>query len=55
MTQAEIRSLEHAGRSTMVWSHDVYEQPAHFADVARALLPAALILAATAALLVALL
>lgn len=55
MTQAEIRTLENAGRSTMVWANDVYDQPAHFGDIARALLPAALILAASVTLLVALL
>ena len=55
MTQAEIRALEHAGRSTAVWSHDVYDSAPHFGDVARALLPAAFILMTAAALLVALL
>lgn len=55
MKQAEIRALEHAGRSTMVWTGDVYDDAAHFGDVVRALLPAALILAAATALLLALL
>jgi hypothetical protein len=39
----------------MTWSDDAYSAPTHFGDVARALLPAALILAAATALLVALL
>ncbi|WP_160194693.1 hypothetical protein [Devosia riboflavina] len=55
MTQAEIRALEHAGRSTAVWSNEVYDISPHFGDVARALFPAALILATATALLVALL
>lgn len=55
MKQAEIRAIEHAGRSTMVWASDVYDDSAHFGDVARALLPAALILAAATTLLLALL
>lgn len=55
MKQAEIRVLDHAGRSTAVWASDVYDDSGRFVDVARALLPAALILAAATALLVALL
>lgn len=55
MKQAEIRAIEHAGRSAMVWASDVYDDSAHVGDVARALLPAALILAAATALLLALL
>lgn len=55
MKQAEIRAIEHAGRSTMVWSGDAYEGPAPLGEVARALLPAALILAVATALLLALL
>ena len=53
MTQAEIRALENAGRSTMVWSTEAYGGSTHFGEIARALLPATLILAAAAALLVA--
>lgn len=55
MTQAEIRAIEHAGRSTIAWPQDAYDDSPHFGAVARALLPAALILAAATALLVALL
>lgn len=55
MTQAEIRALEHASRSTAVWSNEVYDSSPHFGEVIRALLPAALILATATALLVALL
>ena len=55
MTQAEIRALEHAGRSTAVWSNEVYDTSPHFGEIARALFPAALILATAAALIVALL
>ena len=55
MTQAEIRALEHAGRSTAVWNNEVYANSPHFGEVARALFPAALILATATALLVALL
>ncbi|MBN9335587.1 hypothetical protein [Devosia sp.] len=55
MKQAGIQTFKHAGRSTMTWSDDAYSAPTHLGDVARALLPAALILAAATALLVALL
>lgn len=55
MSHAQIRSLEDAGRATGVWSSDVYDTRPRFAEVAMALLPASLILAAAAALLVALL
>lgn len=54
MTQAEISALEHAGRSSAVWS-DVYDSTPHFGEVAKALLPAAFILTVATALLVALL
>ena len=53
MTQAEIRALENAGRSTMVWPNEAYEETSHTGDVFRALIPAAFILAAAAALMVA--
>mgnify|MGYP000958511762 CR=1 FL=1 len=55
MTHAEIKSLEDAGRSTMVWSSDIYDGASHYGDVARALIPAMVILATVAALLLALL
>ncbi|MDV3250029.1 hypothetical protein DevBK_01655 [Devosia sp. BK] len=54
MTQAEIRALEHAGRSSMAWPNEGYDEPSHANDVFRALIPAAFILAAAAALMVAL-
>ena len=55
MNQVDIRNLENAGRSTMVWSSDVYDDSARFGDVGRALLPALLILATATALLVSIL
>jgi hypothetical protein len=55
MTHAEIKSIEDAGRSTMVWSNEVYDSSNQFADIARALIPALLILTAATALLLALL
>jgi len=55
MTQAEIRALENAGRSTMVWPNDAYDESNHSGDIFRALIPAAFILAAAAALMVAIL
>jgi hypothetical protein len=55
MSHAEIRSLEDAGRATAVWSSDTFDTRPRVAEVAMALLPASLILAAATALLVALL
>lgn len=55
MTHAEIKAIEDAGRSTMVWSSDSYDGASHFGDVAKALIPALFILAAATALLLALL
>jgi hypothetical protein len=55
MTQAEIRALENAARSSMGWAPEAYDGSTHFGEVARALVPATLILTAAAALLVALL
>jgi hypothetical protein len=55
MNQADIRAIEHAGRSTMVWDNDVYDDNSGPGNLARALLPAAFILAVATALLVALL
>lgn len=54
MTQAEIKSIEDAGRSTMVWSNDIYDSPSQLGDIAKALIPAFLILTAATALLLAL-
>lgn len=55
MTNAEMKSIEDAGRSTVVWSSDVYDSSSQFADIAKALIPALLILTAATALLLALL
>ncbi len=55
MNNADIRTLEDAARTTAVWSGDVFEVPSRNADILRALIPAALILSAATALLVALL
>ncbi|MBF0677611.1 MAG: hypothetical protein IR164_01565 [Devosia sp.] len=55
MTQAEIKSIEDAGRSTMVWSNDVYDSSGRFGDIAKTLIPAFVILTAATALLLALL
>lgn len=54
MTNAEIKALEDAGRSTMVWTEG-YDGETHYGDVAKALLPAMFILATATALLLALL
>ena len=55
MTQAEIRAFENAGRTTVVWSGESYDGTTHFGDVAKALIPASLILAIATGLLIALL
>lgn len=55
MQHIEIKSLEDAGRTTAVWSNDIYEKPTRLESVAFALLPASLILVVAAILLVALL
>lgn len=55
MKNAEIRALDHSHGAGLTWSGDVYDNSPHFGEVARALLPAALILAAASALLLALL
>jgi hypothetical protein len=54
MTSMEIKSLEDAGRTAMVWTEG-YDGQTHHADVFRALVPAMLILAIATALLVAVL
>ena len=54
MTNMEIKALENAGRTTMVWTEG-YDGQTHYADVVRALAPALLILTIAAALLVAIL
>lgn len=55
MNQVHIRTIEDAGRTTAVWSSDILEPQSNVMDVAKALLPAALILFAATALLIALL
>ncbi|WIY51940.1 hypothetical protein O9Z70_10655 [Devosia sp. YIM 151766] len=55
MNQFQIRTLEDAGRTTAVWNSDSFDHQPRYADVFIALLPASLILLATAVLLVALL
>lgn len=55
MSHHQISTLEDAGRTTAVWSSDVFDTRPRMAEVAMALVPASLILAAATALLVALL
>ena len=55
MSHTNVRNLEDAGRDTAVWGADVFDAPSRFSDVAMALLPASLILAAATALMLALL
>lgn len=55
MNHFDIRTLEDAGRTTSVWNTDTYDSQSRFADVAIALLPASVILAAATALMLALL
>lgn len=55
MTHLEIKAIEDAGRSSMAWSTEGYDGQTHYADVARALAPALLILAAAVALMLAIL
>ena len=51
MTQMEINTLEHAGRSAMAWSPEGYDGVIHFGAVLGAMVPAIGILAAAAAFL----
>jgi hypothetical protein len=51
MTQMEINTLEHAGRSAMAWSPEGYDGVIHFGAVLGAILPALGILAAAATFL----
>ena len=53
MSQSEITSLEHAGRSAMAWVPEDLEGKTHYGAVLGALLPAAAILFVAAALLLA--
>lgn len=54
MTNIDIKALEHAGRSAMVWTEG-YDGETHYAAVLKALAPALFILAAAAGLMVAIL
>ncbi|UYO01133.1 MAG: hypothetical protein KIT02_08020 [Devosia sp.] len=54
MSGFQIKSVDHAGR-THVWNEDYFDHHPRLGDLAVALVPASLILAAAAALLVALL
>jgi len=54
MTNIEIKALENASRTAMVWTEGCDGQT-HYADVLKAVTPAFLILAASAALMLAIL
>ena len=55
MTQAEISTLEHAGRTAMAWIPEGYDGQTHYGYVLKALTPAIGILAVAATLLFAIL
>jgi hypothetical protein len=55
MAHYQVNALEDAARSTGVWMNDLYVDQPRFGNVIKALIPAALILAATTALLLILL
>jgi hypothetical protein len=55
MTQAEISTLEHAGRTAMAWIPESYDGQTHYGYVLKALTPAIGILAVAATLLFAVL
>lgn len=54
MTNMEIKALENAGRTSMVWTEG-YDGQTHYGDVFKALTPALFILGIAAGLLVAIL
>jgi hypothetical protein len=54
MTGIEIKALEHAGRTAMVWTEG-YDGETHYSDVLKALAPAMFILVAATALMLAIL
>ena len=54
MTHMEIKALENAGRSSMVWTEG-YDGETHYASVFKALAPALAILAVAAGLMLAIL
>ena len=54
MTNIDIKALEHAGRTAMVWTEG-YDGQTHYADVLKALAPAFFILATIVGLMLAIL
>lgn len=54
MTHMEIKALENAGRTAMVWTEG-YDGETHYGNVLRALAPAFFILVTAAGLMVAIL
>lgn len=54
MTNIDIKALEHAGRTAMVWAEG-YDGQTHYADVLKALAPALFILVAAAGLMLTML
>ncbi|UJW87112.1 hypothetical protein [Devosia sp. SL43] len=54
MSNIDIKALEHAGRTAMVWTEG-YDGETHYASVLKALAPALLILATAAGLMLAIL
>lgn len=54
MTNIEIKALEHAGRTAMVWTEG-YDGQTHYGDVVKALAPAFFILVTAAGLMLAIL
>ncbi|WP_157959739.1 hypothetical protein [Devosia submarina] len=54
MTHMEIKALEHAGRTSMVWTEG-YDGESHYGAVLKALAPALFILVVATALMLAIL
>lgn len=54
MTHMEIKAIEDAGRTGLVWTEG-YDGQTHYGNVIKALTPALLILATTTALMLAIL
>jgi hypothetical protein len=55
MTQADINTLEHAGRTATAWATEGYDGETHYSYVLKAMAPAIGILAVAATLLFAVL
>ncbi|WP_375452500.1 hypothetical protein [uncultured Devosia sp.] len=51
MTNMEIKALDDAGRTSMVWSPEGYDGQTHYGAVLRSLVPSLLILMAVVALM----